>query len=121
MARRSRKANKAKHAYREGGPQGPSSLPSLSNESVSILGYFARQLQRSGLIQALDSVIFSGKALLRQALLGMVRGFGFGLGFLLLSAVVLLVLRELVARDLPWVGRWIEDITHLVEGQFANK
>ena len=122
MARsRNRKKNNTTHEKHEDGPHGPSSLPTLSNESVSILGYFARQLQRSGLITALDSVIFSGRALVRQWLLGIARGFGFGLGFVLLSAIALIILKELAARDLPWLGRWIEDITRLVEGQFTGK
>ncbi len=46
---------------------------------------------------------------------GLARGFGFGIGFTLLVAVLLYILRFLVGLDLPYIGDFIAQLVQYVE------
>jgi hypothetical protein len=48
-------------------------------------------------------------------LAGSARGLGLGIGFAILSAFVLYIMRELMLANLPWIGGFIATIVRLTE------
>ncbi|MDB4897167.1 MAG: hypothetical protein JWN15_3429 [Firmicutes bacterium] len=48
-------------------------------------------------------------------LAGSARGLGFGIGFAVLSAFVLYIMRELMMANLPWIGGFIATMVRLTE------
>lgn len=48
-------------------------------------------------------------------LAGIARGVGMAIGFTVLGAVVLYILKELVLLNLPWIGGFIAEIVRMVQ------
>lgn len=46
---------------------------------------------------------------------GLARGVGVAIGFTILGAIVLYILRKLVLLHLPWIGDFIADIVRMVQ------
>ena len=46
---------------------------------------------------------------------GVARGVGIAIGFTILGAIVLYILKELVLLNLPWVGGFIAEIVRMVQ------
>ena len=67
-------------------------------------------------IQELVSIIGSKKQILiRNLLAGMARGIGIGIGFTVITAILLLVLRQIVKLNIPVIGQFVADIMNIVE------
>ncbi|KAB2954493.1 hypothetical protein F9B85_02090 [Heliorestis acidaminivorans] len=52
-------------------------------------------------------------------LAGIARGLGMAVGFTILGAIVLIVLRELVVLNLPLVGGFIAEVVRMVQSQMG--
>ena len=52
---------------------------------------------------------------------GLARGFGIAVGFALLGALLILVLKELVSLNLPVIGGFIADIVNIVQEQLKSR
>lgn len=46
---------------------------------------------------------------------GIAKGIGTGIGFTILGAIVLLILRRVVLLNIPIIGRYLKDILDIVE------
>lgn len=55
------------------------------------------------------------KQLLMHFLGGMIRGIGFSIGFTVLGALLLYVLRNMALANLPVIGRFLAEIVRIVE------
>lgn len=55
------------------------------------------------------------KRLFKEMLLGIARGIGFSVGFTILGALVLGLLRSIALANLPVIGRFLADLVHIVE------
>ncbi len=55
------------------------------------------------------------KLLWKNFLAGISRGIGSAIGFTILGAIVLLILRKLVLLNIPVIGNFIKDIIEIVE------
>ena len=51
----------------------------------------------------------------RNFIAGISRGIGIGIGVTLITAILVLILRHLVALNLPVIGEYIRDIVEIVE------
>ena len=51
---------------------------------------------------------------------GLVRGFGMAIGFTLLGAIFLLVLRWAVKLNLPLIGEFIAELVRIVQGKLKE-
>lgn len=51
---------------------------------------------------------------------GMARGLGMAVGFLLLSALAVVVLRDVVALNLPWIGKFLADLIRIIEAELRT-
>ena len=52
----------------------------------------------------------------KQFLAGIARGLGYGIGFLVLGAVAILLLQELASWGLPYIGDFIANLLEYIEG-----
>lgn len=55
------------------------------------------------------------RQLLMHFLSGMIRGIGFSIGFTILGALLLYVLRNMALANLPVIGRFLAEIVRIVE------
>ena len=55
------------------------------------------------------------RRLAREFVVGAVRGIGFSIGFSVLGALVLYVLRNIALANLPIIGRFLADLVSIVE------
>ena len=53
--------------------------------------------------------------ILRNILAGIFRGIGIGIGVTIITAILILTLRRLVALNIPVIGNYIADIVEIVE------
>ena len=51
----------------------------------------------------------------RNILAGIFRGIGIGIGVTIITAILILTLRRLVALNIPVIGRYIADVVEIVE------
>ncbi len=54
------------------------------------------------------------KLLWKNFVAGIAKGFGSAIGFTVLSAIVILILRKLVLLNIPIIGKYIKDIVEIV-------
>lgn len=55
------------------------------------------------------------KLLWKNFISGIFKGIGSGIGFTILGAIVLLILRKIVLLNIPIIGRYLKDILDIVE------
>ena len=51
----------------------------------------------------------------RNFIAGIFRGVGFGIGVTIITAIIIYILQKLVRLNLPWIGKFINDIVEIVE------
>lgn len=55
--------------------------------------------------------------LFRNLLSGMAKGIGIGIGFTILTAILLIMLQKIVTLNIPVIGDYIADIVEIVESK----
>ena len=55
------------------------------------------------------------KLLWKNFISGIAKGIGTGIGFTILGAIVLIILRKVVLLNIPVIGRYLKDILDIVE------
>ena len=55
------------------------------------------------------------RMLVNNLLYGIVRGLGFTLGFTVLGALVIVILRNLVTENIPVIGDFLAEVIHAIE------
>ena len=67
-------------------------------------------------IRELAYILGSKKEIIRRNILaGIFRGIGIGIGVTIITAILILTLRKLVALNIPVIGNYIVDIIEIVE------
>ena len=59
------------------------------------------------------------KMLLNSALIGLAKGFGSAVGFTILGALVIYILRNIAMANLPVIGDFIAKIVNIVDGKLG--
>lgn len=75
----------------------------------------AATLQKANIQSYVELMQNSRRLLYLNFLMGISRGFGMAVGFTLLSAVALYILRMFVTINLPIIGKFIAEIVKIVE------
>lgn len=74
-------------------------------------------LERMHLDEYLEFVSNRKRMLWRNLLYGMVRGLGFTLGFTVLGALVIVLLKNLVLENIPVIGDFLAEVIHAIEAR----
>ena len=81
----------------------------LDSESVKA------RLEQLRLEEYLDFLAHRRKVLLTHLAFGMLRGMGFALGFSLLSALIVVLLRHLVVDNIPVIGGFLAELIAVIQ------
>lgn len=73
-------------------------------------------LTKNNLIDLAEILGNRKELLIRNILAGIAKGIGIGIGFSLLTAVLLIILKNIVTLNIPVIGDFISDIVEIVEG-----
>ena len=69
-----------------------------------------------GNLQELTYILGSKKEIIvRNLLAGIFRGVGIGIGVTVITAILIMFLRRLVALNIPLIGKYVTDIVEIVE------
>ncbi|MGQ9556851.1 MAG: DUF5665 domain-containing protein [Desulfurispora sp.] len=78
-------------------------------------------LEKMKLAEYVDLLHNTPRLLWVNFISGIARGLGIAIGFALLGAVVILILRKIVTLNLPVVGNFIADIVDIVQAQLESR
>ena len=71
--------------------------------------------EKSNIEDLLNILGSKKKIIARNLLAGIFRGVGIGIGITIITAILILILRHLVALNIPIIGEYISDIVEIVE------
>ena len=100
-----------KHKNAEEPPVTQDSVDLMNKKLQKIAEYF----EKSKIDEYIELSNKPGRLIWLNFLSGLSRGFGTAIGFTVLSAIALYVLKEVVQLNLPGIGRYIADIVKIVE------
>lgn len=72
-------------------------------------------LLKSNIIEIATLIGNRKEMLIRNLLAGISRGIGIGIGVTIITAILILLLRKLVALNIPVIGEYIADIVDVVQ------
>ncbi len=72
-------------------------------------------LSRDKIVELADLLGNPKKLLFRNFISGISKGFGFGIGFTIITAITLIILQKIVTLNIPIIGQYIYDIIEIVE------
>ncbi len=75
----------------------------------------ASALERLRLDEYLEYVTDKRRVILSHILFGVLRGMGFALGFSILSAFVVVLLRHLVVENIPLIGGFLAEVINAIQ------
>lgn len=74
-------------------------------------------LEKSNIFELMELLGNNKKMFVRNFIAGISKGIGIGIGFTLLSAIIVIVLQKIVTLNLPVIGDYISDIIDIVESK----
>ena len=72
-------------------------------------------LEKSNLEDLSNIVGNKKQIIIRNFLAGIIRGIGIGIGVTIITAILIFMLKNLVALNIPVIGEYISDIVEIVE------
>jgi len=88
------------------------------NEQVEKI---SAELEKSKIEEYVNYLKNPKKMLLTNFIAGLARGFGAGIGFTILSAIIIYLLQAIVMWKLPVIGEFISDIVDIVRNNLDNR
>jgi hypothetical protein len=77
----------------------------------------ARSLEKTGIAEYMEMLQRPRRLLWLNFWIGLARGFGMAIGFTLLAALVLYLLRHIIALNIPHIGKFVADIVEIVQNE----
>lgn len=84
------------------------------NKNLQKLNY---SLEKSNIFELMELLGNKRKMFVRNFIAGISKGIGIGIGFTLLSAILIIILQKIVTLNLPIIGGYISDIVDIVESK----
>lgn len=85
---------------------------SLIEKQLQELNYTLRKNRVIDLIELLGN---TKQVLFRNLWAGIAKGIGIGIGFTIMTAIIILILQRIVTLNIPVIGEYIADIVDIVE------
>lgn len=79
------------------------------------LDRLAATLERMRLDEYMEYVTDRKRVIFSHLLFGMLRGMGFAIGFSILSAVVVVLMRHLVVENIPLIGGFLAEVINAIQ------
>ncbi len=90
---------------------------SVKEKTVAQLEQLLENFERMELAEYLDYVRDKRKLFWNNLLIGLARGLGSAIGFTLLSAVVIVVLQQVIAYNIPVIGDFLAEVVNVVKAR----
>jgi len=90
---------------------------SLTERENELIRRLTDTLERMHLDEYLEYVSNRKRMIASNLLYGMVRGLGFTLGFTVLGALVIVLLKNLVSENMPLIGGFLAEVIHAIEAR----
>ncbi len=74
-------------------------------------------LSKNNIIELAELLGNKKQLLIRNLMAGMAKGIGIGIGFTILTAILLIVLQKIVTLNIPVIGDYISDIVEIVKNK----
>lgn len=86
---------------------------------TAVLDQIAARLEEANLGAYVDLYRRPWRMLLLNFAAGTARGLGMAVGFTVLGAVVILLLRDTFVNNLPWIGHFVAEVVRIVQRETA--
>ena len=87
----------------------------MTERECELISRLTDMLERMHLDDYLEYVSNRRRMLWNNLLYGAVRGLGFTLGFTVLGALVIVLLRSLVVDNIPVIGGFLAEVIHAID------
>ena len=74
-------------------------------------------LSENEILDLMELLGNSKKFLFRNFLSGIIKGIGTGIGFTILTAIIIIILQRIVTLNIPVIGKYISDIVEIVKSK----
>lgn len=74
-----------------------------------------KTLTRNNILELAELLGNKRKLLVRNLITGVSKGIGIGIGFTILTAIIVIILQKIVTLNIPVIGEYIADIVEIVE------
>lgn len=82
------------------------------NRNLKKLNYM---LEKNNIFEILEILGNKRKIFIRNLIAGISKEIGIGIGFTVLSAILIIILQKIVTLNIPIIGDYISDIVDIVE------
>lgn len=72
-------------------------------------------LRKNRIIDLIELLGDTKQVLFRNLWAGIAKGIGIGIGFTIMTAIIILILQRIVTLNIPVIGEYIADIVDIVE------
>jgi len=104
---------------------GPVEKTDNEREKKEIKERLSDVIEKSRVLANLELLLDKRRLMWNNFLAGLAKGVGFGLGLSVLAAVLIyllvMVLKSIVALNIPLIGNYIADLVQLVQDQMQNQ
>ncbi len=90
---------------------------SVKEKTIDQLEQLLDNFERMELAEYLDYVRDKKKLFRNNLLIGLARGLGSALGFTLLSAIVIVVLQQVISYNIPVIGDFLAEVVDVVKSR----
>lgn len=89
----------------------------MTERECELIQRLTDTLERMHLDEYLEYVSNRKRMIASNMLYGMVRGLGFTLGFTVLGALVIVLLKNVVLKNIPIISDFIAEVIHAIEAR----
>lgn len=80
----------------------------------------AMKLENIKINSYVELMMDTKKLVIKNFIAGISKGIGMAIGFTILGAIALILLKRIVALNIPVIGRFVSDIAEIVEVELSN-
>lgn len=89
----------------------------MTERECELIQHLTDTLERMHLNDYLEYVSNRRRMIASNLLYGMMRGLGFAIGFTVLGALVVVLLKNLVSENMPLIGDFMAEVIHAIEAR----
>jgi len=89
----------------------------MTQRECELIRRLTDTLERMHLDDYLEYVSNRRRMIANNLIYGMVRGLGFTIGFTVLGALMIVILKNLVSENMPVIGGFLAEVIHAIEAR----
>lgn len=89
----------------------------MTERERDLISRLTDTLERMHLDDYVEYISNRKRLIASNLLYGMVRGFGFTIGFTVLGALLVVLLKNLVSENIPLIGNFLAEVIHAIEAR----